>query len=307
MSHEYHFVGMNFGQQPIHSSPSRPMLRNECDGKRSLNFGWPRFLDQPQDRQQCGSISGRLAADFLSADSKQISLHGDCVQYVYSRRTNLSRALRSHVHEQFIRMIHLRAAGSPGLQVNAQSREHAVDLFSAARHYPHRLREIQHIEHRSHRSLRQTLHAQISVFADSADHVSWFIHGHGDQLVWRPRSNRDVNISQIVGLRLLRFHSVAKRSAQPLLMPGYRNRKCGNRRFSWLSCLLACCQPARNQQRSTDQQRPNHHLFRHPTPPRVHVPSFAPKLHEFSPSVGALANPSFMRCSSRSRHSTRLQ
>jgi len=115
MSHKYHLVGMNFGQQPIDSSPSRPMLRNKRDRKRPLNFSWPRFLKQSQHRQQRRPISGRLPADFFSANREQVSLCSNCVKHVYASGSNFRGVPCSNVHEQFIGMIHLRAAHTSGL------------------------------------------------------------------------------------------------------------------------------------------------------------------------------------------------
>src|SRR6516164_9246580 len=114
------------------------------------------------------------------SNRKPLSCDDEGVQQVYSCFSHLFRAFCSDVHIQLTHIIHLRRVLVAKVQVHRPSRKNTRDTPTIACLNRHGLRKVQRVEYTIRRSLWRSLHAEISIFGNFADHIAWLIDGRDD-------------------------------------------------------------------------------------------------------------------------------
>ena len=85
------------------------------------------------------------------------------------------------------------------LQVDRQTRDHAVDPFSVGGSDFYRLRGVEFVENGRQTELGQALYAQIAVGGNFADDETRFIDGSDDEAVRGAAAHRNDHVSHVVG------------------------------------------------------------------------------------------------------------
>ena len=166
---------MNFCQQPVQSTPAKPLLREERDRCRPSDFAFSDSSKQPKERLASGTLLSARSCAATASECNNSLFQRNRIQNINPGSAHFFRALRANIYVQILHVIHLRRIRPPRRQMHAQSSKHARNLFAVARDDNDWLSETQRIKHGIRWSLRQSLDPQITIGRNLAHDIAGLI------------------------------------------------------------------------------------------------------------------------------------